>query len=114
MSLLLQSRLKLAPTVFAGVLALHPIVARAVEIVGASSCGQWVADRSTDRDEYVTTWLVGYLSGKAVATGKNFLKNTDNKSVYLWMDNYCRSNPLRHISDGADDLAIELIRMKKL
>ena len=35
------------------------------------------------------------------------------EQAFIWMDNYCRVNPLKHIGDGAEDLAVELIRMKR-
>lgn len=55
------------------------------------------------------SWLLGYLSGIAIASGKNYLVGTDNASIYKWMDNYCRKNPLRDLTSGGSALAEELI-----
>ena len=53
------------------------------------------------------SWLLGYLSGMAVASGKAYLSGTDNSSIYKWMDNYCRKNPLRDLGSGGVELAAE-------
>ena len=37
----------------------------------------------------------------------------ENESVYLWMDNYCRNNPLKDMDDGAESLFWERIRMNR-
>lgn len=59
-------------------------------------------------------WLVGFLSGIAVAKNSDFIKGTDGESILLWMDNYCRSNPLKGISDGGGALFYELKKQKGL
>lgn len=88
----------------------------AVEIRGASSCGAWVADRNTEANGWAVLvrrgWLLGYLSAHAVITGEDILKGTDTRSIDLWMDNYCRQNPLKRIDDGGDALFDELKRNK--
>ena len=90
--------------------------AEPIWIVGVCSCGAWVKDRQEKQIFTIThqRWLVGYLSGLARASNKNILKGTDNDSFYLWMDNYCQKNPLKDISDGAEDLSFELIKQKNL
>ena len=97
--------------------------ANAIEIMGYRSCGKWIQGRETERRSGPTDWLdassnsdwlLGYLSGLAIGFNKDFLKGTDNPSIYLWVDNYCRANPLKRIDDTADDLAVELIRQKRL
>jgi hypothetical protein len=59
-----------------------------------------------------TSWLLGYLSGLAVSSGRDFLSGTDNASIYRWMDEYCRVNPLRDVSNGGNALAAELTKRK--
>jgi hypothetical protein len=80
----------------------------------APSCGEWVAHRGKSDTLALgnASWLLGYLSGSAVATGKNFLPGTDNASIYKWMDDYCMTNPLRDLSSGGNALASELARRK--
>ena len=90
----------------------------AVGIRGSSSCGVWVTDRNKNdmaalRNE---AWLVGFLSGQAFWSNKEFWggkDRLDNESVFLWMDNYCRANPLKTIADGADILFEERTKGKK-
>ena len=90
--------------------------AQAIEMRGSRSCGTWVSERSLKGLEAVIseTWLVGYLSGMASASEKDFLKGTDNDSLSLWVDNYCRANPLKRTFDAGDALYFELIKQKKL
>lgn len=84
--------------------------------VGAPDCGQWVTDKAGHR----LGWLVGFLSGMNLihdATGgvpKNplsSLKSVDQ--AFLWMDNWCKTNPLKDVSDGGMALFLELMRDKK-
>lgn len=84
--------------------------ASALTIRGARSCGDWVQGRTADRNTHAEAWLVGYLSGRAAASGVDLLKGTDNPSLFLWMDNFCRAQPLKDIEDGASELVPELAR----
>ena len=85
-----------------------------VTVRGASSCGKWVEDRQNKTDLYGRAWLLGFLSGLSSGAGADVLKGTDNKSLYLWLENYCRKNPLSDISDGGHDLFSELAKRKKI
>ena len=80
----------------------------------APSCGEWVAHREKSSTLALgdTAWLLGYLSGMAVNSTKDALSGTDNATLYRWMDNYCRNNPLRDVSSGARALAAELAGRK--
>jgi hypothetical protein len=79
-----------------------------VSVRGAQSCGVWAKDRGV----HEKAWLVGYLSGVAMVTNRNFVEGTDSNSMYLWMDKYCRENPLKDMADGAYALYQELARSK--
>jgi len=83
-----------------------------VEARQAPSCGEWIVHR--ERSDTLAlgnaSWLLGYLSGMAISSGKDYLSGTDNTSIYKWMDNYCRNNPLRDLSSGGNALAAELAR----
>lgn len=85
-----------------------------VTVRGFSPCGQWVGRTNASQMERfgMEMWLLGYLSGLARATEKNFIKGTDNSSIELWMDNYCRTTPLSNTADGAEILSSELMKMK--
>jgi hypothetical protein len=87
-----------------------------IQIRHALSCLDWVKHRQEARGGEIAdqAWLLGYLSGIAVATRKNFLPATDSDSIFRWVDNYCRDHPLNDLNDAADDLAQELIRHKRL
>jgi hypothetical protein len=89
----------------------------AVTVRGFSSCGTWVADHAEPNETarrlksgFDETWLIGFLSGIAFAANIDILKDNDNDSIYLWMDNYCKAHPLDAIYDGADKLATELLK----
>ncbi|RSZ47733.1 MULTISPECIES: hypothetical protein [unclassified Variovorax] len=90
--------------------------AHAVTIKAMASCGKWISDREADGSVAITNayWVMGFLSGQAVATGKEVLKGTDASSVMLWMDNYCRKNPLNDSGEAANTLFDELARRKGL
>ena len=90
-----------------------------------SSCGTWVSSRedaknTTDIMKAVIEgdkefWILGYMTALAVATDaithKDLLKNVDANSIYLWLDNYCKANPLKYISEGGLALMGELPNM---
>jgi hypothetical protein len=90
--------------------------AQAVIVRGMPSCGTWVQTRQAGDMASIGNrlWLIGFLSGVAAGTQKDLLKTTDNDSITLWMDNYCRANPLNDLEDGAETLAKELMKRKGL
>lgn len=100
----------LASSHFAGAAPL----ARAAEARGTPSCGEWIAHRKKSDTLALsnTSWLVGYLSGLAIGAGKDFLPGTDNTSIFSWMDNYCRSNPLKDVASGGLALMAEMMVTK--
>jgi len=84
----------------------------AVQVRGAPSCGNWVTERTSANKWYGIAnnyWLNGYLSSFAKSTSHDILKNMNNDSVKLWMDNYCKEHPLGAVDDGADLLIKQLI-----
>ena len=91
------------------------IDAQALTMRGPPSCGAWIKERSQGMVGLANlSWLVGFLSGLANGTNKDFIKGTDNDSLSLWVDNYCRSNPLDSVDDAGLSLAMELIKQKRL
>jgi hypothetical protein len=81
-----------------------------VETRHAPSCGEWVVHREKSDTLALSnaSWLLGYLSGMAIGSGKDYVAGTDNSTIYKWMDNYCRKNPLRDLRSGGIALASEL------
>jgi len=85
-----------------------------ITVRGARSCGAWIEARTQGGISAFAAqdWVIGYLSGVAMASnfdfwGKQNVNSLDNQSAFLWMDNYCRANPLKNIADGADELYFE-------
>jgi len=96
--------------------------AQQVTVLGNTSCGEWVGTRATKDQPGISNnawlidkaWLNGFLSGINVGDlSHDLLKNADNESIYLWLDNYCNSNPLGSVSEGAAILSRELSKKKK-
>ncbi|MFM2434454.1 MAG: putative exported protein [Pseudomonadota bacterium] len=91
--------------------------ASAVEIIGAPPCENWVKARNENNSWLARVfqgWLVGYLSGLAVGRDKDVLGETDSSSIDLWMDNYCKANPLKDVGDGGIYLYFELVKQKHI
>lgn len=93
-------------------------MALAVNVRGPISCDSWLQDREKEKQSPVgviawiensisQNWLVGYLSGLAVATNNELwgqipnANSLDNETVFLWMDNYCRGNTRKDLAFGA-------------
>ena len=78
-------------------------------------CGKWISEDDDNASHFAyEAWLFGYLSGVAYAVNKDILKDTDRPSIELWMDNYCKANPLNKVYQGANDLYFELVKQKGL
>jgi hypothetical protein len=92
--------------------------AQAITIRGASSCGEWVQETQKrgdgSPDATSSFWLLGYLSASASLKQKDILKGTDSASIFVWVQNYCRANPLDKIPDAANELFEELVKRKGL
>ena len=91
--------------------------ASAVEIRGAASCGEWVEEHGsigklTSDGVAMETWLVGFLSGVVMHSGDDILRGADNASLFLWMTNYCKANPLNSLGKAGGKLYLELKEMK--
>ena len=81
----------------------------AVLLLGPYNCGEWFEVPASK------AWLYGYLSGLNVAHTKavkpDFLPATTSGSqISLWMDNYCKANPLSNLHEGSLRLYIELMK----
>lgn len=87
------------------IFCVFPATAQSV-IFGGSDCGQWFKNK-----EISSTWLLGYLSGinAAISKGHDPLEKLNSaEQAFLWMDNYCRNNPLQTVQIGANKLYKEL------
>jgi hypothetical protein len=97
------------------------LFASAVETKGSRSCANWLEEKriakSTKEMNKVPAlitrnWFLGYLSGRAGESGKDFLRGTDSDSIFLWLDNYCQANPAIHLDQAGIELARELMQIK--
>ena len=89
-------------------------------IQGDTTCGQYTdarAGRATPKyDEALVIriaaphWLAGFLTAYNMLTPDtyNILGNSDLQSALIWLDNFCKANPLENISAGAAALVTEL------
>ena len=73
-------------------------------------CGKWIEARESKgaAAHVVENWADGYLSGLAIGTGIEFWRKggnrLDKESAYLWIDNYCRANPLKTTAEASSAL----------
>ncbi len=79
---------------------------------GASDCGQWTKQPNEARK----AWLLGYMSGLNAALSDNH-NDTLNKvnsaeQILSFVDNYCRSNPLKTVWHAGNALFAELLKSK--
>jgi len=81
---------------------------------GKSSCGEYVAASETSRmgkqqriSPYID-WIAGYATLASIQNGIDYFKGTDAKSIQLWLENYCRANPLENFTDAAVQMMKEL------
>lgn len=93
-----------------GLLVSTEVYSAPVVYFGVISCGSWSAARANKMEAVYRAWLDGYVSGIAVESNKNILSQTDSESLALWMDNYCKSNPLESLSSGGYKLSVELAK----
>ena len=95
-------------------LAFLPVLgaAQGISVEGALDCGQWSAARTKERAGYFEHYLLGLLNGMALGKRIEFWhaggrSSPSREAVYLWMDKYCRENPLSHFITGAFELFAE-------
>jgi len=82
--------------------------------IGPGSCGQWSGLRGipiTQPSKAVPlNWILGYLTGRSAASGRDLLGLVDIESASAWIDNYCQTNPLDMLGTAAARLGDELER----
>lgn len=98
------------------VIALSALSANAVTVRGGPSCTDWLKERQTSNGNgnHNEFWLLGYLSGIAVASDTDILRNSTNGSLMSWIDGYCRTNSLHNLEQAGGELFYELKRQKGL
>lgn len=80
-------------------------------VEASEDCGEWVKARKLKRSSPHEARLVGFIDGMAVGRMIDIWKGSGNpltkEQAYLWMDQYCQSNPLSRVVMGAETLANE-------
>ena len=82
---------------------------------GHSNCAEWLKPTGPISDFGNKFWLSGYLSGINLGLyldkqrpAFDFFENVSSEQIFLWMDNYCRANPLSNVVDGTGTLFREM------
>lgn len=78
--------------------------------IGTNRCGQYVAAEEAEREHYLA-YLVGYVSGaNSESTGVRRQTGTgwERESTLLWLENYCRANPLKAFVAAIDQFRDEM------
>lgn len=85
---------------------------QAQTIFGGYDCGQWV---NKSKGHPMESWVVGYLSGlnsMHVLAGLEPKDPIDELNsidqAFVWLDNFCKANPLRKVDGGVLELFAEL------
>ena len=85
------------------------------DIRGVPDCASWLQPEHATREFMNKSWLIGYLSGLNMAFSLderrkpiNHFAGVTTKQIYLWMDNYCRANPLSSAMTGSSVLYQEM------
>jgi hypothetical protein len=78
--------------------------------LGAYDCGEWVArEKNRFSEDRANTWLAGFMTGLNFdGKGRDSLRKVSAEQIYLWMDNYCKANPLSTTVTGGQLLMNEL------
>ncbi len=118
--------MKMKRTIFVLAMFFLPVTVNAVDIDGAyyiisatgemGSCGQYVATRDEarrgdHREENIhITWIFGYLTAfnRLAPDTFDIMGQTDKSAMLLWLENYCKKNPLEEFAGAMDPLTIEL------
>ena len=101
-------RRMLTSGLIAAALAVTAMQARAQDVTvrGSGTCQAYLdAERSNDVQGAVKqlNWLLGYVSGLAVARHVDVLGNGDGaESMLDWVDAYCQRYPAKYLSDAGN------------
>jgi len=89
------------------------VSAESIQGAGAMPCGNWVEKRASGGHNMALAWVMGFMSSYNHFVDESGKKNgvfgeIDYNSIALWMDNYCRSNPLKSVYSGSYTLIGEM------
>lgn len=79
-----------------------------IHLEGPIDCGLWIEGRTARTSDVFEGYVIGMLNGLAFGAWREFWEAggtpVSRPAVFLWLDNYCRDNPLRGLSVGIIDL----------
>jgi hypothetical protein len=118
MKMIRKAMLAIITTIGLG-LQSFPIAAQTIKGSGNDNCGEWLkyrqrlaSQRFTDRDVLLLnmeqSWIDGFVSGIAAFKSVDLLESHPGEGMYVFVDNYCRSNPLDRILSATIALVGEL------
>ncbi len=76
------------------------------------SCGLYVAARDEGRrggnvkERYHISWIAGYLTAYNLKTPDTY--DIGGQTILLWLENYCKRNPLAGLAKAVELLTVEL------
>lgn len=87
--------------------------AGSIQGAGAMPCGKWVTERATGDHHMALAWIMGFMSSynhyvESSPKRNGVFGEIDHNSIALWMDNYCKSNPLESVYSGSYKLIEEM------
>jgi hypothetical protein len=82
-------------------------------VYGAYDCSRWL----TLRDDLPKAWALGYLTGADDAylsfnpnpNAKDPLNGRTPAQIFLYIDDYCRTNPREHVNNALADFFATLL-----
>ena len=100
-------RARAVAALFAGLAFLPaPAIPQGIVVEGTVDCGEWITARSNNTAVPLEHYLLGLLNGLALGRQDEFWRadgrsKPSREAIYLWMDKYCRDNPLSNPVSGA-------------
>jgi len=79
--------------------------AEGVTVRGSPGCQEYLDAKARNNVQEAVkdlSWLLGYMSGLAVATQVNILGKDDGEGMLTWVDAYCQTYPARYLSNAGD------------
>jgi len=92
---------------------------RNYKTIGARSCGAYIDERNRLDDTRtmvaIEDWVAGWITAYNVQTPDTYdiMGSADLKSVMLWIEDWCKANPLKHLSNAMDSFAEEQYPSRK-
>jgi hypothetical protein len=105
--------LSLAITLLASTVFVSNSFGGPIKGAGALPCGRWVAQREANEHDMALAWVMGFMSSfnhyiERSSKKSGVFEEIDHYSIALWMDKYCRNNPLKSVYKGSTVLIEEM------